>query len=209
MIDGASSSRCSAARRPRGRSRRGRSRASGCGASACSSCSSGRCGFAAVSGRSCRGCRSWLDRLVATCGSTSLGRRTSSTTSAKHAAELVALAPDVILASGSVDRAALLPGHRVPCRLCFASVIDPVGAGFVDSLARPGGNATGFIISNMALRRNGWSCSKKSRQTSRARRFFAIPPYQPALARFGVDPSRGAVAQGGVSPISLRDAARD
>ena len=61
----------------------------------------------------------------------------------KYAAELVALAPDVILASASVSVAALQQTSRsVP--IVFANVIDPVGAGFVASLARPGGNATGF-----------------------------------------------------------------
>jgi len=62
----------------------------------------------------------------------------------RHAAELAALAPDVILAAtGTVTVAPLLQATRtVP--IVFVSVIDPVGAGFVDSLARPGGNATGF-----------------------------------------------------------------
>ena len=61
----------------------------------------------------------------------------------KYAAELVALAPDVILASGSPTVAALQQATRtVP--IVFAQVVDPVGAGFVESLARPGGNATGF-----------------------------------------------------------------
>src|SRR5262245_45973534 len=62
----------------------------------------------------------------------------------KHAAELAALAPDVILANGSVVVAPLLQATRtVP--IVFVVVPDPVGAGFVDSLARPGGNATGFV----------------------------------------------------------------
>jgi putative ABC transport system substrate-binding protein len=61
----------------------------------------------------------------------------------KFAAELVALAPDVIFASASVNVAALRRITRsVP--IVFANVIDPVGAGFVASLARPGGNTTGF-----------------------------------------------------------------
>ena len=61
----------------------------------------------------------------------------------KYAAELVALAPDVILAAGSAAVAPLLQATRtVP--IVFVHVADPVGAGFVDSLARPGGNATGF-----------------------------------------------------------------
>jgi putative ABC transport system substrate-binding protein len=62
----------------------------------------------------------------------------------KHAAELAALAPDVILANGASTVAPLLQvTHTVP--IVFASVADPVGSGLVDSLARPGGNATGFI----------------------------------------------------------------
>jgi putative ABC transport system substrate-binding protein len=62
----------------------------------------------------------------------------------KHAAELVALAPDVILTSGAATMGWLLQATRtVP--IVFVNVADPVGAGYVDSLARPGGNATGFI----------------------------------------------------------------
>jgi putative ABC transport system substrate-binding protein len=61
----------------------------------------------------------------------------------KYAAELVALAPDVIFASNSQNVAALQRITRtVP--IVFVNVIDPVGAGFVASLARPGGNTTGF-----------------------------------------------------------------
>jgi len=61
----------------------------------------------------------------------------------KYAAELAALAPDVILATGSATLAPLLQATRaVP--IVFTIVPDPVGAGLVDSLARPGGNATGF-----------------------------------------------------------------
>jgi putative tryptophan/tyrosine transport system substrate-binding protein len=62
----------------------------------------------------------------------------------KYAAELVALVPDIILAGGSLSVAAVQQASRsVP--IVFASVSDPVGAGFVDSLARPGGNVTGFM----------------------------------------------------------------
>ena len=61
----------------------------------------------------------------------------------KYAAELVALAPDVILAQGSSPVASLLQvTSTVP--IVFTNVADPVGAGYVDSLARPGGNITGF-----------------------------------------------------------------
>ena len=61
----------------------------------------------------------------------------------KYAAELVALVPDVILAPGTAIVGPLLQATRsVP--IVFPMVVDPVGAGFVESLARPGGNATGF-----------------------------------------------------------------
>jgi len=63
----------------------------------------------------------------------------------KYAAELVALAPDVIFASGTATVGPLLQATRsVP--IVFAQVTDPVGAGFIDSLAHPGGNATGFLL---------------------------------------------------------------
>ena len=63
----------------------------------------------------------------------------------KYAAELVALAPDVILGNSSAAVAPLLQATRtVP--IVFTTVADPVGAGYVESLARPGGNATGFIV---------------------------------------------------------------
>src|SRR5215468_10627188 len=62
----------------------------------------------------------------------------------KYAAELVALAPDVILAAGSLAVASLQQSNRsVP--IVFANVNDPVGNAFVASLARPGGNTTGFM----------------------------------------------------------------
>src|SRR5262249_34122139 len=61
----------------------------------------------------------------------------------KYAAELVALAPDVILAPASAVTAPLLQATRtIP--IVFTTVAGPVGAGFVESLARPGRNATGF-----------------------------------------------------------------
>jgi putative ABC transport system substrate-binding protein len=68
----------------------------------------------------------------------------------KYAAELVALAPDVIVTDTSFDVAAVQQATRtVP--IVFGGVIDPVGAGLVDSLARPGGNTTGFTAFEYAI----------------------------------------------------------
>ena len=86
--------------------------------------------------------------------------RNDSDLSRRYAAELVQSAPDVILASGSANVAILASGsanvaslqhvtRSVP--IVFANVVDPVGAGLVASLARPGGNTTGFIAFEYSL----------------------------------------------------------
>src|SRR5215813_11673947 len=63
----------------------------------------------------------------------------------KHAAELAALAPDVIVAAGTSTVGPILQATRsIP--VVFPTVLDPVGAGFVENLARPAGNATGFLL---------------------------------------------------------------
>ena len=68
----------------------------------------------------------------------------------QHAAELAALTPDVILTAGTSTVAPLLEATRtVP--IVFATVVDPVGGGLIDSLARPGGNVTGFLLYEYSL----------------------------------------------------------
>ena len=70
--------------------------------------------------------------------------------SRRYAGELIALAPDVILASGSLAVTSLQQlTSTVP--IVFVSVVDPVGSGFVASLARPGGNITGFMLFDYSL----------------------------------------------------------
>jgi putative ABC transport system substrate-binding protein len=69
-------------------------------------------------------------------------------------AELVALAPDVIFATGSASVGPVLEATRtVP--VVFAILPDPVGSGFVKSLSRPGGNATGFMMFEYSFVANG------------------------------------------------------
>jgi putative ABC transport system substrate-binding protein len=81
----------------------------------------------------------------------------------RYAAELAALAPDVLMTPGSSTLAPMLQATRtIP--IIFVHVPDPVGAGFVDSLARPGGNATASSCSNTASAANGWNCFERSRR---------------------------------------------
>ena len=99
----------------------------------------------------------------------------------KYAADLVALAPDVIFTAGS---AAIEPLRRatrtVP--IVFALVPDPIGAGFVDSLARPGGNITGFTQFDYNIATKWLALLKELRPIRPALQFYAIPPSQLALA---------------------------
>ena len=82
----------------------------------------------------------------------------------RQAAQLATLAPDVIFVSGGLGLERLLQVTRaVP--IVFAIVPDLLGSGFVESLSRPGGNVTGFMMFEYNLSGNGWNCSKKSRRT--------------------------------------------
>ena len=68
----------------------------------------------------------------------------------KYAAELIALSPDILLAAGTLGVSAV-QGFSRTLPTVFAAVTDPVGAGFVDSLSRPGGSLTGFMIYEYSL----------------------------------------------------------
>ena len=108
--------------------------------------------------RSCRGCSNWAGPTAATCGSTIRWGAGDADRFRRYAAELVALAPDVVLASGSPAVGPLLHATRtVP--IVFASVGDPVGAGFVDE---PGAARRQrdrlYAVRIWHRARNGWSC---------------------------------------------------
>jgi putative ABC transport system substrate-binding protein len=122
----------------------------------------------------------------------------------KHAAELATLAPDVILANGSVVVAPLLQATRtVP--IVFVVVPDPVGAGFVDSLARPGGNATGFVQFEYGLSGKWLELLKElAPPVTRAAvlRDAAVPA---GTGQFGAIQSVAPSVGVEVSPVNIRD----
>jgi putative ABC transport system substrate-binding protein len=106
----------------------------------------------------------------------------------RHAAELAALAPDVVLAHGALTVAALLQVTRtVP--IVFPIAADPVAAGLVDSLARPGGNATGFISGEFSIG---------------GKRLELLKQIAPAVARVAV--LRDATQGGGTSQFATMQA---
>jgi putative ABC transport system substrate-binding protein len=81
--------------------------------------------------------------------------------------EMVALNPDVILGHTTPVVAALQQESRtIP--IIFVNVSDPIGSGFVASLARPGGNITGLMLYEEGSQESGWPCSKRSHRTSSA-----------------------------------------
>jgi len=123
----------------------------------------------------------------------------------KAAAELVALAPDIVLASGTLSVAELQTISRT-LPIVFAAVTDPVGAGFVDSLARPGGNATGFMIYEYSLGAK-WLELLKQVAPNVTRVAIARNPANPAgIAVFGAIQNAAQSLGVEVSPVGVRDA---
>jgi putative ABC transport system substrate-binding protein len=123
----------------------------------------------------------------------------------KYAAELAALAPDVILAGGTSTMAALLQATRtVP--IVFVNVADPVGAGFVDSLARPGGNATGFMQFEYDLSGKWLELLKQVAPGVTRAAVLRDPAISAGIGQFAVIQSVARSVGVEVSPVSVRDA---
>jgi len=123
----------------------------------------------------------------------------------RHAAELVALAPDVILAHGGATVGPLLQATRtVP--IVFPIVADPVGAGFVESVARPGGNATGFM--NLEYGMGGkWLELLKEISPSVTRAAIIRDTANPSgVAMFGIIQTMAPSLRMEVIPINIREA---
>jgi putative tryptophan/tyrosine transport system substrate-binding protein len=125
----------------------------------------------------------------------------------RHAAELVALAPDVILASGTSTVGPLLQATRtVP--IVFPNIGDPVGGGFVDSLARPGGNATGFMSYEYTLSGKWLELLKEIAPGVTRVAVLRDAAVSIGPAQFGVIQAVAPSLRVEANPINLRDAGK-
>ena len=122
----------------------------------------------------------------------------------KYAAELVALAPDVILATASVSVGPLLQATRsVP--IVFTNVPDPVGAGFVGSLARPGGNATGFLQFEYGMSGKWLELLKEIAPGVTRVAVLRDPALSAGIGQFGAIQAMAPSLRVEVSPVNVRD----
>ena len=129
----------------------------------------------------------------------------NSATLRKHAAELVALAPDVIASGGNFPTEALLRETRsVP--IVFAIVPDPVGSGFVKSLARPGGNATGFMQGEYNLSGKWLELLKEIAPSVTRAAVLRDANISAAIAQFAVIQSVAPSVGVDIRPVSMQDA---
>jgi putative ABC transport system substrate-binding protein len=122
----------------------------------------------------------------------------------RYAAELVALAPDVILVNGPAALAQLQQATRsVP--IVFVNVVDPVGAGFVVSVARPGGNATGFMLSEYSTSGKWLELLKEIAPRVTRAAIIRDPTLTAAVAQFAAIQSAAASLGVELSPIDIRN----
>jgi putative tryptophan/tyrosine transport system substrate-binding protein len=121
------------------------------------------------------------------------------------AAELVALAPDVILATASATVTALQQVTRI-VPIVFASVIDPVGAGFVASLARPGGNTTGFTVFEYGISGKWLELLKQIAPGVTRAAVIRDPVIVSGIGQFAAIQGAGPLFGVEVSPVNVRDA---
>jgi putative tryptophan/tyrosine transport system substrate-binding protein len=123
----------------------------------------------------------------------------------RHAAELASLAPDVILAHGAGAVGALLQATRtVP--IVFPIAGDPVGAGFVDSLARPGGNATGFMTTEYSMGGKWLELLKQIAPSVTQAAVLRDPTLGSGTSLFAAIQTAAPLLRVQVNPVNMRDA---
>jgi ABC-type uncharacterized transport system substrate-binding protein len=133
------------------------------------------------------------------------GRREPWNVSERPAVELVAVAPDDIVASGSASVAPLLQATRtVP--IVFTALSDPVAAGFVDSLARPGGNATGFMNFEFSLSGKWPELLKQIAPDVTRAAVIRDPAIASGLGQFAAIQAVAPSLRVEVNPVNVRDA---
>jgi len=121
------------------------------------------------------------------------------------ATDLVALAPDVLVAAGAVSLAPLLQAtHTMP--IVFAAATDPVGAGFIESMAHPGGNATGFAASEYALGGKWLELLKEIAPSMRRTAVLRDPALTIGIGQFAAIQSMAPALGLEVTAIDVRDA---
>ena len=123
----------------------------------------------------------------------------------RHAAELAALAPDVILAYGASTVGPLLQATRI-VPIVFPIVADPVGAGFVDSLARPGGNVTGFMLFEYGMSGKWLELLKEIAPGVTRAAVLRDPAITAGIGQFAAIQSAAPSIGVEVSPVNVRDA---
>ena len=124
----------------------------------------------------------------------------------RHAVELAATAPDVILAAGTSTVGPMLQVTRtVP--IVFPNVVDPVGAGFVDSLARPGGNATGFLLYEYSLGGKWIELLKQIKPDIKRVAILRDPSTSSGSGQFAAIQTVAPSFAIDVQPLNMRDAA--
>ena len=181
--------------------------ASACGASACSCAAPPRTirKRRPASRRSCKGCSNWAGPTAATCGSISAGAWAMPTTFANTRrnwprSRRTSSWP---LAPRPWRRCYRRPA---PCRSCSSTVADPVGAGFVDSLARPGGNATGFMQFEYSLSGKWLELLKQIAPGVTRAAVLRDPAITAGIGQFAVIQSVAPSLGVEVSPVNVRDA---
>ncbi|HTP93014.1 MAG TPA: ABC transporter substrate-binding protein [Xanthobacteraceae bacterium] len=123
----------------------------------------------------------------------------------KYATELVALAPDVILIDGTATVAPMLQATRsVP--IVFVNVADPVGAGFVESMARPGGNITGFLAFEYGISGKWLELLKQIAPSVTRAAILRDPAITSGIGQFAVIESVALSVGVDVIPVDIHDA---